>query len=170
MEEKIFKPEKLIWTTEDFDQMNWHDSRLHGLGFAYEINPFMIELRLDIDHIFKWCGHGEEPGPSGFWISPSTMVFERPSAVKLEVLGSCEQYIMEINRSRPRPEVGNGAMTWHWKIFLNTGGTLSFRSCGLTQFTRLPPVFVPTPAQSLQTAQRGTICFEKSCYDETART
>ena len=79
MEENSFKPEKLLWTTEDFDQMNWHDNRLHGIGFAYEIDSFGIALQLDIDYIFKWYGFENEPGVSGFWISPSTLIFESPS-------------------------------------------------------------------------------------------
>ena len=169
MEKASFKPEKLIWTTEDFEQMNWHDNRLHGIGFAYEIDPFSIELKLDIDYIFKWCGFGNEPSPSGFWISPSTLVFEHPSTMQLEVRGNSEQYIIEITRDRPRQASEKRLRTWRWEVALNISNGFSFRSSGFMQFTRRQPIFVPTPRQSLDLDQRGSISFEKNYRSHSER-
>jgi hypothetical protein len=70
-----FSPSKLVWTERDFDQMSWHDCRLHGIGFIDDFNPHLHELRLDIDYILKWC-EGTGSDESGFWISPATLVFD----------------------------------------------------------------------------------------------
>ena len=149
--------------------MNWHDNRLHGIGFAYEIEPFCMELQLDIDYIFKWCGFENEPGVSGFWISPSTLMFESPSEMQLEALETTQQYVIEIVRDHPRQVYENGPLKWRWEIALNTCNGISFRSSGFEQFTRRPPIFVPTPNQSLKTSQRGLICFDKSVYDTSGK-
>ena len=55
--------------------MAWHDNRLRGIGIVDDFDPHEREVRFDIDYIFLWSGHCSNPGPPGFWIAPSTLVF-----------------------------------------------------------------------------------------------
>ena len=47
---KIYKLEKWIWDDSDFDQMGWHDCKIHG--FAFYSDDY--ELVLDMDYLFEW--------------------------------------------------------------------------------------------------------------------
>ncbi len=47
--------EKSIWTDLDFENMGWHDSRIHSVAFGEN-----FELIFDIDYIFKWLSVGKK--------------------------------------------------------------------------------------------------------------
>lgn len=152
---KPFIPSKLVWTEADFEQMSWHDCRLHGLGMIDDFNPHQHELRLDIDYIFQWCDFGEATEPSGFWISPATLVFE-PRDFHASLTGLAGNWIQTIERKATEAEGLS-----EWTIRFNTGGMITVQAAGFRQYIRRPPLFVPTPNQCLETSQRGVICFDK---------
>nr|WP_320048886.1 hypothetical protein [uncultured Desulfuromonas sp.] len=72
-----FKPEKLIWDETDFEKMGWHDCPIYGIHFADNV-------ALDIDYIFKWVLNDQD-GRYGFWISPSTLVFEQARNLQIDI-------------------------------------------------------------------------------------
>jgi hypothetical protein len=164
MSSATFIPSKSLWTQDDFEQMCWHDNRLHGIDFVDDFEPHEHEIRFDIDYLFKWVGHGGEEGPSGFWIAPSTLVFPG-SSINLSIDGNLfGTWIMGIERY-PCTEQRYGAVKWTWEMSLNTGGTIIVRSDTYTQYTRQYPRFLPTPRQCLETGERGGISFDKLLYD-----
>jgi hypothetical protein len=147
-----FTPTKLIWTEADFEQMSWHDCRLHGIAIFDDFTPHLHELRLDIDYIFQWVGFDTPAEQSGHWISPATLVFD-PQRFHLDVPGPGGDWIESIDRS-----VTGSAI--RWTISLNTDGDITVLAPGFRQYIRRSPVFVATPNQYLETTQRGGISFE----------
>jgi hypothetical protein len=151
---ELFSPPKLIWTQADFEQMSWHDCRLHAIAIYDDFSPHMHELRLDIDYIFQWVGFDTPTEQSGHWISPATLVFD-PDRFHLDVPGPGGDWIQSIDRS------ATGSTT-RWTISLNLGGDITVLAPGFTQYIRRAPVFVATPNQYLETTQRGGISFDTS--------
>ncbi len=149
-----FVPSKLIWTDADFERTSWHDCRLHGVGLLDDFNPHCHELRLDIDYIFEWHGFKTAAEQSGFWISPATLVFDS-SDFHIDLPGLGGNWIIDLVREAD----GDSKK---WLISLNTGGSITIRAAGFRQYTRRLPIFIPTPNQYLETAQRGGISFDIS--------
>lgn len=148
-----FSPTQLVWTERDFDQMSWHDCRLHGIGFVDDFDPHLHELRLDIDYIMKWC-HSTTPGEEdGFWIAPATLVFDAYDC-QVDVPGLGGTWILDIVR-----QTAGAGKPVRWTVRLNTGGVISLEADGFRQYARQPPTFVPTPNQYLETNERGPISF-----------
>lgn len=47
------------WSTEDFEQMSWHDVHVHGFRFAtVDSEAGSADLVLDIDYILEWKPSG----------------------------------------------------------------------------------------------------------------
>ena len=147
-----FTPTKLIWTDADFEEMSWHDCRLHGVAIVDDLSPHLHELRLDIDYIFQWVGFDVPSEQSGHWISPATLVFE-PLRFHLDVPGPGGDWIIDIERT------GTESAT-RWTITLNTGGEITILAPGFRQYIRRPPIFIATPNQYLETTQRGATSFD----------
>jgi hypothetical protein len=164
MNSEQFKPSKSLWTQNDYEAMSWHDNRLHGLGIIDDFEPHEHEVRFDIDYIFLWSGHRRDPGPPGFWIAPSTLVFPARE-LRIAISELSGYWIMEIERVNPGYAYEGGPVEWTWEISLNTGGLISLRSSEYAQYTRRVPMFLPCPDQCLQSRQRGGISFEKLLYD-----
>lgn len=150
---QTFTPAKLIWTEADVEQMSWHDCRLHGIALLDDFEPHLHELRLDIDYIFEWVGFDTPAEQTGHWISPATLVFQ-PQRFHVDLPGPSGDWIIGIERTIDTPE--------QWTIALNTGGNITVRAPGFTQYIRRAPVFVATPDQYLETTQRGGISFDTS--------
>jgi hypothetical protein len=157
----LFAPTQRIWTEENFDQMGWHDCRLHAVGFVDDFDPYTHELRLDIDYILKWCDGGPPEGVTGFWISPATLVFDA-SQVHVQIPGPGGDWIQSMDRSATGEEFGGTK----WIVRLNTGGEISVSSPGFRQILRKPPTFVPAPWQFLETSERGPISFDIVPYSD----
>ncbi len=47
METVKFEPLKSLWTQDDFEQMCWHDCRLHGICQVDDFHPHEHEVRFD---------------------------------------------------------------------------------------------------------------------------
>jgi hypothetical protein len=69
---------KWMWTEADFEQLNWHDCKIHAMAFVAEEN-FQHEFVLDVDYIFEWVC---ETALIHFWMSPATLVFEHYSDLR----------------------------------------------------------------------------------------
>jgi hypothetical protein len=165
METGAYKPIKSLWTQNDFDQMSWHDNRLHGIGIIDDFNPHEHEVRFDIDYIFEWAGHNNKPGTAGFWIAPSTLVFPA-SSMSIGIDHLRGYWIMEIERSNPVKIHEGRCIEWTWKVSLNTGGLITLNASEFFQYTRQAPIFLPCPDQCLESRQRGGISFDKRLYDQ----
>src|SRR5262249_16297112 len=151
MTAEFFQPSKWVWTNADFPSMSWHDCRLHGLAIIDDFDPHLHELRLDLDYILKWSGFGDDTGEPGFWISPATLVFYA-GKFQIGIENALGTWIISVEcRSLDSPD------SQEWIVHLNSGHQITVESSGFHQYLRRAPVFVPTPAQSLQFSQRGGI-------------
>jgi hypothetical protein len=111
---------KLIWTEADFDQMGWHDVKIHAITFVPEVYEFV----LDIDYIFAWV-EPEPPSPCySFWISPATLVFRNIPQFQADFSEPLDLQILGIERKDPR--VPRNAIyikdktEWTWTIDLDS--------------------------------------------------
>ncbi|MEC0226441.1 hypothetical protein [Paenibacillus alba] len=66
------KSNKNLWNDEDFDNMNWHDCKVYGIGFDDD----KYKLVFDIDYILDWVKPEKDNIYFKFWVAPSTLVFE----------------------------------------------------------------------------------------------
>lgn len=161
--ESKYRLEKSLWTEADFDQMGWHDNKIHALAFMEEKQ----ELLFDLDYIFQWVDPQEGENHFSFWIAPCTLVFQEvyPFQIKHNNEGflNLDISILDISRKGPstleRIFSGVSESGWEWKIEC-VHGEIVFGSSGYCQYVRGKPILV-TGDQSLTIAQRGGYSFEK---------
>jgi hypothetical protein len=145
--------EKSIWTSDDFDNMGWHDNPVHAVAFG----PGAPEIAFDIDYIFKW----EQPLPGEkhyrFWISPATLVFQDVLDLKISHDAYAGLTILGIQRREPEKQDEKfPKKLWDWTIDC-VEGIWQFRASGYRQFIRRPPELCSQ--QRLGCDQRGGYDF-----------
>jgi hypothetical protein len=149
--------EKAIWTEADFDDMGWHDARVHAVAFLSDT----WELALDLDYVFKWVEQDEPSKHYVFWVAPCTLVFSNVVNLELDLSPYENVTINDITRtdpSVPRNAENIGKSTdWKWTIEC-ADGALTFRSVGFTQYVRQSPVL---GRQSIPLHSRGGISFSR---------
>lgn len=157
-----YKLEKWIWSDADFQQMVWHDVRVHAFSFV----PNSFELLLDIDYIFEWISHAAGETYFKFRIAPATLVFENVYEIRME-LDDTDFELDYIDREAPRTpknaEYINRETEWQWHLEAQRGG-MSFRSIGYKQYIRKNPVL--SKLQTLDMDSRGGISFHRGSLDK----
>ncbi|MBM7870716.1 hypothetical protein JOC70_002210 [Clostridium pascui] len=152
----VYNLEKWAWTTDDFEQMIWHDCKIHAIAF----DEFNFKLLFDIDYIFKWVGP-DENGYYRFWISPATLIFENVYDIDINLsygLGTIIEDIVRTNPSKPRNNnYIKKNIEWEW-IIETTNGQISFKSIGYTQHIRKAPEYKKN--QEIQFEERGGYSFK----------
>ena len=151
---------KVVWTDADFEQMGWHDNRVHGLSF--EDDGEDARLLLDIDYIVRWI----EPEPPAeyftFMIAPATLVFEGVEYLEGGIVagdgGTRTALIIEgLDPPTPEPEHGSRTDLRRWD-FVGHNFELSFLALGFHQHFRMRPIHV-VGEQFLSREQRDGISF-----------
>jgi hypothetical protein len=135
---KQYQLEKSVFTEEDFEDMNWHDSFIYGISFADN-----FKLHFDIDYIFKWVLTGKK---YKFWIAPCTLVFENVYDIIFDLeMSSTQLDIDGIKRENPqRPKNADYIKRdteFDWTIQTQQG-IISFKSVGYKQYVRRLPEFL----------------------------
>lgn len=154
-----FTLEKPVWTEADFEQMGWHDVRIHAVAFRAEL----FEFWLDVDYIFSWVHpHGEETHYR-FWVAPATLVFTNVHGLNFSIESHDGSLSLQgISRSEPCPARNAEYLTKQteslWVLDCNEG-EIAFRSVGFSQFTRHAPVLLLTHQLTLE--ERGGISFAR---------
>ncbi len=134
------------WTNADFDQMNWHDNTLHGIGFRVPRQGYDCDLVLDIDFILEVTA-----GPDGKWyeflLVPATLAFHLVSKCHID-LGMAYREQLQIDRI-DREDCTTGAerkaglVNYRWTIFLQSlsghENRITFESAGFTQLAKGKP-------------------------------
>ncbi len=165
-----YLPQKGLWTQDDYEQMNWHDVKIHAMGTVKTEYEFYHEsdLVLDIDYIFEWVPEPPHSITFQFWVAPCTLVFQNPENFKWEFhqpqdfLLEYEIYALELLAKHPKPMAHYpDYCTYDWKMDLQ-GGTMTLTSTGLQQFVRRPPILCES--QSLTSKERGNISFSKTNF------
>jgi hypothetical protein len=151
------KLQKIVWAEEDFDQMDWHDSAIHGISFLAD----SWELVFDIDYLLEWVSEEAVGSTVDFWVAPATLVFEGVNGLKTNFeiwTGSpLTPSIMNISRSNQR-ESNLAGNPWKWTIQFERG-QMEFHATGFKQFIRANPVFQGD--QSIPLEKRGGVSFER---------
>ena len=149
--------DKWLWTEADFEQMGWHDARVHAVAFVSEA----FELAFDIDYVLQWVQPSEDESYR-FWVAPATLVFENVYDVKFDLEPFEAVEIAELRREDPqRPKnaefIGRDT-EWRWVVETHQG-KISLRAIGYKQHFRRAPVLGRT--QSLDIAARGGYSFHR---------
>jgi hypothetical protein len=155
MNEK-YELEKWVWTEADFEQMGWHDARVHAFAFL----PESFEFVLDIDYILEWVPPAEGETYYKFWVAPATLVFENVHGLRIDLEPYDGVEIDGIRREdpqKPRNAEHIGRETeWGWVIEAQEG-EISLRAVGYKQYLRSEPAF--GRQQSLDIEARGDFSF-----------
>lgn len=154
---------KWIWTDEDFNEMQWHDVRVHAMAFV----PENHELVLDIDYVFEWMPQGEGK-KFLFSISPATLVFENVYNIRIDLEMDGDIDIDLIERKDPgtarNAQYTDNKQEWTWTVECHTG-EIEFRGAGFKQYIRREPVVQDKLRFSMD--ERGGHSFIRGKDNET---
>lgn len=153
------KLEKVVWTEEDFEVMEWHDSYIYAISFGVN-----YEFILDIDYIFKWVQPTADNEHFKFWVSPCTLVFENVHDLKfdIEISEPFELQISDITRSNPQRPINADYIKreteYHW-IIGTQQGDITLKSVGYKQYVRQQPRLQDN--QQIDFIERGKTSFDR---------
>jgi hypothetical protein len=151
---------KATWTDADFEDMGWHDCRIHAVSIGeYDDDTLPpARLLLDLDYIVRWV----DPAPSRqhftFWIAPATLVFEQAWDISGE-LGPLHELMEIADLHRLDPPDGKPDPLWHLE---GQNFELRLRAPGYTQYLRRPPHHVPR--QILTSPERDGLSFAERSF------
>jgi hypothetical protein len=151
---------KATWTDADFEEMGWHDCRIHAVSIGeYDDDTLpSARLLLDLDYIVCWVDPALFRRHFTFWISPATLVFERAWGIEGELGPLDEQLeIADLHRLDPPDDRPDPL----WRIE-GQNFDIQLRSAGFTQYLRRPPQHVPR--QILTSAERGRLTFDERSF------
>lgn len=139
MRDNKFKLNKTVFTDEDFDNMKWHDCRIHSIGFY----PDEYEVAFDIDYIFEWEKPESNETHFKLWISPATLVFHNINDLEISVEPSRGLNVDFLERTDPREPknlkyLQQKKHEWLWKMGCMEG-EIKMYSVGYSLFVRRPP-------------------------------
>ena len=159
--EKKYNLEKTMWSENDFNEMNWHDNKIHAMSFQDE-----FKFLLDIDYIFKWQLKSNKKKYL-FWISPCTMIFENVYDIvfDLEVSVPHQVIIDNITMTNPRKPKNviylEKQIEYDWLIE-TINGDISFKSVGFDQFVKKTPISTNKNSTSIAGAEYHLTQFSKA--------
>src|SRR4051812_16698612 len=110
-----YELEKWIWTEADFEQMGWHDARVHAVSFVRD----EFEIVFDLDYILEWVHPTAGETYFKFWVAPVTLVFEKVYDIEMEFSEPDFEldYIDRKDPRRPKNADGLGQDTeWLWSL------------------------------------------------------
>ena len=152
--------EKSYWTERDFNDLGWHDSKIHGISFDSNNECFRSDLLFDIDYIFNWVNPQEGEKNFTFWISPCTLVFHDVLRLKMDLDSedylSTELEISEIKMVQKKNDLKQ--KLFNTEIETNFGN-ISFETSGFEQFVRVSPKH--SRGQWLDLEERDGVSFDK---------
>ena len=151
---------KATWTDTDFDEMGWHDCRIHALSVAEYDDDTMppARLLLDVDYIVRWVNPVRPSKYFSFWIAPATLVFDKAWDITGD-FGPLHEILEIDDLHRLDPPDDRSEPLWHIE---GQSFDLRLRAAGYRQFLRRPPQHAP--GQLLTMAQRGGISFAEQSF------
>lgn len=125
IEDYIEQP-KQVWTTEDYEDMGWHDSVIYGINFHPEHDHIKFDIDYCLGHVpindvsFKQC------------TAACDLVFHDPSELSLNLQQTpfpleIEDLYLSYNGTYP-----SGSDRWAVRI-VTRWGEISFKATGFTQ-------------------------------------
>jgi hypothetical protein len=147
---------RAIWSTEDFDDMSWHDVHVHGLRIVgNDGGDGTAELVFDIDYILEWIKCDDH---FNFVVAQATLQFHRIFGLQISLdykkpsAGMCAFSLAGIEREQVATSTGQISYTWSMNINWPSG-KIAFESPGYTQ--RVTGKLITQARQSLAPAQRN---------------
>lgn len=145
------------WTTDNFDNLGWHDCHIHGFRLAEaHADRGTAELEFDIDYILEWLR--QDDARFRFRLAPATLTFHDVYALRVTLdyaspgAGMTPFAIDEIEREPVTHHPGD--TRFRWRLPINwPAGEITFESTGFTQILRGEPI--EHDAQSLPADRRG---------------
>jgi hypothetical protein len=145
-----------VYTTKDFDALNWHDCKIYGLAF----DDVSFKFYIDIDLIIEWINPIGKDGGYKFKIAPATLVFENVWNLVFDIDTNLTLSIDDVSMQNPHlpknkdyiPEI----MEYDWVISL-LQGEISFKSIGYEIYIRKSPEI--RQEQTLGLKERGGVSF-----------
>jgi hypothetical protein len=147
---------KQVYTTQDFEGLNWHDCKIHGLAFDDKAYKFY----LDIDLIIEWINPQEKNECYKFKIAPATLVFKNVWNLVFDIDTNLTLSIDGVSMLNPHlpknKDYVPDEMEYDWLITL-LEGEISFKSIGFEIYIRKSPEI--GQKQTLGLDERGGISF-----------
>jgi len=126
------------WTSEDFNDLTWHDNHIHGFRVIEGVHG-TGELLIDIDFILEWLG-ADDSGNFRFQIAPADLIFHDVSnlTVSLDYASiSAAMGPFSIDGIKKHIEKRERYDATVWTIDINfPAGRISFEGSGFTQTLR----------------------------------
>lgn len=126
---------KKIWTSNDFDSLDWHDSIIYSVHFPLETQTFL----LDIDYLFDWeLNH--DSNMYSFYVSPCTISFNDTLYLKFNIdfRDSVKLFISEIRRHNERLSPNGLVTLWSYEIETDKG-LIEFEASDFTMTVKQQP-------------------------------
>ncbi len=161
--EQVLEVERAHWSERHFDDLGWHDCRVHAIAFAASEtdDPFDSTLSLDLDYILGWI-----PPPDGevyfkFWVAPTTLVFRGAFHLDGTLHADLEPLELDgISRSPSRHVDGHELDDlWDWTVEGHEF-SLGVTAAGFDQYIRAAPTL--TGDQYLSVLARGGHSFART--------
>jgi hypothetical protein len=145
-----------IFSTKDFAEINWHDSKIHGLAF----DEVEFKFYLDIDLIIEWI----EPLPNEdgfrFKVAPATLIFRNVWNLEFDIDTNLALDIDSVSMQNPHCPKNKDYIQdeneYDWNIVLQQG-EISFNSIGFEIYIRKSPEI--RKELSLVLKERGGVSF-----------
>ena len=153
-----------VWTEEDFERIEWHDSKIHG--YMNQLDEG--RLLFDLDYHVKWV----HPQPSEVFmrtsISPATLVFHSVRAIAGDADLDLPDEFQGIDRGVECPRaLWESVQPTPPDWFLDgIGFSMAIWCDGFTQYLRRAPVLRTNCF--LRIAERGGVCFDEVGYTQYA--
>lgn len=129
---------KSTWSTDDYDEMSWHDNHVHGIRIV-EGEHGSGEFILDLDYILEWLPP-VDGGHLRFRVAPATLIFHNVSATSLRIALDYAKPSAAISPfslhaiEREKHVYPNGYETYKWHLKINwPEGSIDFIASGFTQ-------------------------------------
>ena len=143
------------WSTDDFDDMSWHDVHVHGFQLLRnEGENGTAELVFDIDYILEWL---KDENRFNFVVAQASLRFHEVFGLRFSLdyvkpsAGMCAFSLSGIERERVVFPAGYAS--YKWKLGINWPiGVIEFESPGFNQ--SLTGQLYTQPRQGLEPSQR----------------
>ena len=147
--------ERQVWTDSEFEQMGWHDSKIHAVAVISE----NFELLLDLDYILEWVDPVLPDSHFSFIIAPATLIFHHVWSLEMQLSSELDLFsLYDIEREDKKLTPNGKMLSWQWTLN-GDSGYIRFRAIGFTQQLRRRPLL--THAPFLTYAERGGLSFDR---------
>jgi hypothetical protein len=132
MEKKNYK---YLWSTLDYEKMDWHDCTIHAMTF---IN-MDYKFALDINYIFEWGKPQNNEKYYSLWMAAATLLFADVYNLHFDIQTSGWLTIDHLIRDDYRKNKNTKKDEWKWTIECQEG-IISFFSSGFSLIIKNEPI------------------------------